>query len=458
MRLVIDPPAYAAAADAFTTAHQVAAIQYDALVALLGSFGGMAGDDSTSAAFAAAYDDTAAEALRALADLVPAFANLGRLAGRSAANHRTADTHSILGGSVVFDGTWLPDDEVLSVLPATAPSSLGGDPPGFSEEENWILDHIEGFVWPNADTHRLLDAARVWRSAATSLDGLTAHCHDAVGALEQQRSPEIPLAVAARHELAAAIGDVAEQLAALATSCDEYAAQVDARREEIRALLREILQMVVEGLLVSAAIGLITGGAGAVAGTSAVVARVAAQAPRFAAILAVLRAAVASSAASLRATHAAVAASRLRLAKFVNARMALRNELGHWRFEDDALAALRAWEVQGHAVERHVAQSLTAMRQRIQHEPWLTGVSTFSTEGAAARTVHQLLVRNRGRIENWLRGADHALVVDARFTETVGEHLSRAGDLSRVHGARAYLVRDSTWPDGFRVHTAYPVP
>ena len=330
MRLVIDAPAYTTAADSFTTANQVAAIQYDALVGKLGSYAGMAGDDSTSAAFATAYDEAVAEALAALADVVPAFANLGRLAGQSAANHREANNRSIITGNVVFDGTWHPASEVVSVLPATPASSLGGDAAAFSDKENWILDHIEGFVWPNADTDRLRDAAHVWRTAADSLDGLTDHCRDAACAFETQRSPEIPIAVAATDELAAAIREVAGQLVAVAGSCEEYAAHVDARRAEIRALLREILQMVVEGLVVSVAIGLITGGAGAVAGTSAVVARVAAQAPRFAAILSALRAAVATSTAYLRTTHAALRASRMRLAKFVNARLAMRNEFGHW--------------------------------------------------------------------------------------------------------------------------------
>ena len=200
----------------------------------------MAGDDSTSSEFAAAYDEAAAEAVAALADLVPAFANLGRLTDQSAANHRDANASSIITGAVVYDGTWLPDGECVSVLPATPPSvprrRLAA---GFSDKENWILDHIEGFVWPNADTDRLRDAAHVWRTAADGLDGLDrplprrrrARC-------ETQRSPEIPLAVAATDELASA--DPARSPASSPpspASCEEYAAQVDARRDEIRALL-----------------------------------------------------------------------------------------------------------------------------------------------------------------------------------------------------------------------------
>ena len=462
MRLVIDAPAYTTAEDSFTTANQVAAIQYDALVGKLGSYAGMAGDDSTSAAFATAYDEAVAEALAALADVVPAFANLGRLAGQSAANHREANNRSIITGNVVFDGTWHPASEVVSVLPATPASSLGGDAAAFSDKENWILDHIEGFVWPNADTDRLRDAAHVWRTAADSLDGLTDHCRDAACAFETQRSPEIPIAVAATDELAAAIREVAGQLVAVAGSCEEYAAHVDARRAEIRALLREILQMVVEGLVVSVAIGLITGGAGAVAGTSAVVARVAAQAPRFTAILSALRAAVATSTAYLRTTHAALRASRMRLAKFVNARLAMRNEFGHGEFEDDGLSALRAW-----------VRTWPRPRDRVSCRPKPGVLAAADARRAVAEGRFYLSNRGSSGADDQ-RGAcsecapDRSVAQGCRqgprcvrrsaSTEAVGEHLNKAGDLTHVTGARAYLVRDSTWADGFRDSDRIPNP
>ncbi len=298
----------------------------------------------------------------------------------------------------------------------------------------------------------------MWRTAADGLDGLTDHCRDAVCAFETQRSPEIPIAVAATDELAAAIREVAGQLVAVAGSCEEYAAQVDARRAEIRALLREILQMVVEGLVVSAAIGLITGGAGAVAGTTAVVARVAAQAPRFAAILSALRAAVATSTAYLRTTHAALRASRMRMAKFVNARLAMRNEFGHWKLGDDAVVALRASEGRGHAIERHVGKHDQALLQRMRDEPWIGGASSFPTEAVAARSVASLIQRNQAAIETWLAGQGKGLPIRGHFDEVVGRRADADGTVSDVKGALAYLVRDAESPDGFRVHTAYPIP
>ena len=75
------------------------------------------------------------------------------------------------------------------------------------------LDHIQGFVWPNADTDRLRSAAQAWRTAAEGVDGLAAQCGDAVAALDTQRSPEVPVAVAATEELRATARDVSAQFA-----------------------------------------------------------------------------------------------------------------------------------------------------------------------------------------------------------------------------------------------------
>ncbi len=42
-----------------------------------------------------------------------------------------------------------------SVLSCSLPSSLGGDLSGLPSWAAWILDQVEGFVWPDADSERL---------------------------------------------------------------------------------------------------------------------------------------------------------------------------------------------------------------------------------------------------------------------------------------------------------------
>ena len=241
--------------------------------------------------------------------------------------------------------------------PSSPPSALGGDSPA-CPKANWILDHIEGFVWPNADTDRLRDAAGVWRMAAEALSELTDRCGEAVASLEAQRSPEIEFAVAAVTEIRSTVDDIAGEFHALAGACEQYAAQVDQKRQEVLALVEEILQMIVEGIVISVAIGVITGGAGAVASSGAVVARVVAQSPRFAAILNALRALVETSATALRTTHTALRSSRLRLSKFVDARLAMRNEFGHLVLGGRAFgwgrgSLLRHERFGGHTLRKH---------------------------------------------------------------------------------------------------------
>ena len=464
MRLVIDGPGYASAAEAFTTANQVAAIQYDSLVGRLGSYAAMAGDDSTSSEFAAAYDEAATEAVSALADVVPAFANLGRLTHRCVSNHREANVGSIISGPVVYDGSWLPGTECVSVLAATPPSALGGDPPSLSDEMNWILDHIEGFVWPNADTDRLRSAACVWRAAAAGLDRLVVSCGDATDALWTQRSPEIPVAVAATEELASAVQEVGSQFAGLATACEEYADQVDQKREEILALLKEILAMIVEGIVVSVAIGLITGGAGALAASGAVVAKVAAQSPRFAAILSALRTAASATSTTVRTARTALRSARLRVRKFLDARIPPRNEFGHLTIAGGRRFQFpRGWlskhEHSGsHTIDKHVGKTADELNDRFVDEPWLPRSSTFRNQDQAEDLISRVLMRDDEAIQAWLRSPSRDYVADGVFGKSTGFAVEKSGLVSDMQGVRVILKPDPTMTAGYRVHTAYPIP
>ncbi len=461
MRLAIDRAGYDTAAEAFASGNHVAAVQYVSLVGRLDSCAAMAGDDSTSTEFAVAYDEAAAEAVAAYADLVPAFANLGRLTERSSANHRAANANSIISGSVVYDGWSLPEGDYVSVLPATPPSSLGGDSPSLSSEANWILDHIQGFAWPNADTDRLRSAAQAWRTAAEGVDGLADQCDDAASALWSQRSPEIPVAVAATEELRATALEVSAQFATLANACDDYATQVDQKRAEIRALVEEILAMIVEGIVVSVAIGLLTGGAGAIAGGSAVVAKVAAQSPRFAAILAALRSAAAASSAYLRTTRASLRASRLKLGKFADSRLAMRSEAGQVRIGGRAFGwragrLIRHERWGSHTIKKHVGWSDRQLLARLRREPNLKGVSSFTDERTAERAIGHLLDHHDARLRSWLAGSQRGLQLEVKTDWIVGRHAAPDGRVTDVQGLRMFLVRDPRMDEGFRIVTAYP--
>ncbi len=452
MKLAIDGGGYATATDAFVTGNQVAALCHDALTGKLAGYGGMAGDDSTSVDFAASYDEAAALALDALADLVTAFANLGTLTHATLGNHGRAEARSVIRGTQVYDGGVLPAAECVEVLPSRPASSLGSNAIDLPSQMTWILDHIEGFVWPGADTDRLRDAAQTWRTAADSLGDLSTYCDSAVRGLSGERSPEIPLAIAAVRDLQSQVREVTDQYAALASACETCADHVEAKRREVIELAQWLLEQVVEGVLISVAIGVLTGGAGAAAGMAAVVARVAAESPRFLAIVNALRALTAGTAAGLRLTRGAISTSRLRLAKFTHLRLTLRSEAGEARFPG---WLLRHEHSGSHTLGKHVGMTDDNQTEVLSSDP--PAMRPPSSTSRRPRRPSRLCPVDRAhlRVAEWNAGPSQA---GGCCCQIIGRSMDAAGTTTPVQGIRVILVRDQSMTDGYRILTGFPQP
>ena len=177
--LVVDSVPLVDASSSFEHGNQGAALVHDTLLKRLSDCGAMAGDASIAEEFAAAYDDAAASCLAAVGDLVDAFSTCGRLTAACLANHGHAENRSLISGRTVFNGTPCVAGYV-AVLSCSLPSSLGGDLSGLPSWASWILDQIEGFVWPDADTDRLRAAASAWRAASSQVADLSAYCSSAI--------------------------------------------------------------------------------------------------------------------------------------------------------------------------------------------------------------------------------------------------------------------------------------
>lgn len=313
------------ASDAARTANQVVALATDTLTGKLAGCAAMAGNDSAGADFAAAYDAGASEAVAALADLARAFIGLGRLLAATGLHH--AEAESAAAGQVLGSvSAGLTSDAYVAVTPSVPPSSLGGQEPSFGPVDRWILDHVEGFVWPSGDVDLLRDAATAWRRAAESVAGLVDHVASTRAFLEVQVSPEVPVALSCLADVRSLVLDVAAELAALGTACEEHAAAIEAVHERTRALLREVASMAVEGVAISALVAALSGPLGGSLGMGALLARIRAVAPRFHALLSTLRVSVASTAARLRTGRATLADLRIRLERY--ARVGVRDERG----------------------------------------------------------------------------------------------------------------------------------
>lgn len=275
MRLEVDSGGYTSAASSLESANSIAASAYTTLTGKLGGFGGMGGDDKSSEDFVANYDSGAAAVVTAMSDLVTAFGTLAILADASGANHADADAGSVHGRRA--NGGRAGHDAVdpVSVSDYTPPSALGSD--GEDTPEFWdiMLDYLEGWAWPSADTSRLNDAASAWDAAASSLERLSSYCEVATTQLGLQRSPEIPAARRSVGEVKQAAADIASGCRELATSCRDYANQVESTKETVKGLMKDLAIEV--GITIAAAgvasfftAGLAAGGGAAIVAARAV--------------------------------------------------------------------------------------------------------------------------------------------------------------------------------------------
>ncbi len=328
MRISVECGGFDDAADACRTANQTVALLGESLADKLAGFGAMAGNDASSADFAGAYDAAAAQAVGSLADLTHAFVGLGRLVSATGTHHAAADA-AAAGRVSAYTGRGLTDDDFVRVSFSPPPSSLGADEPSFGAVDRWILDQVEGFVWPGADVALLREAAHAWSRAAADVEILVEHLDAATALVERQRSPEIPSALASLGDVRSLVADTAWELRALGAACEEYAASVEDVHARTRALLAEVAQMVVEGAAVSVIIGGLTGGVGSSVTVAAAAARIRAQAPRFQALLVGLRATIATAGSRMRTSRDALHGLRTRLDRY--AKVAVRNERGEVR-------------------------------------------------------------------------------------------------------------------------------
>jgi hypothetical protein len=282
----------------------------------------MAGDASVASEFAAAYDEAASAALAAVGDLVDAFSACGRLTTASLDNHGHAENRSVISGRTVFTGAPCVAGYV-AVLPCSLPSSLGGDLGGIPSWAAWILDQVEGFVWPDADTALLREAAAAWRAASYQVADLSAYCATAIRSWSPLRSPELPIATEVAESVAARCHAVADQCAVVARACDAYADHVEAQREEILDLVHDLLRdaVIIEGIGI--VLGAFTAGTTTAGATALNAARIAAAAPRFLRVIEALRSLASTCAAPLRLAAAALRDVRESLAVFRSVKLTL---------------------------------------------------------------------------------------------------------------------------------------
>lgn len=322
MTITVGPVHYDSAAKTLVAGNHRAASLYNAFIADLGGFGAMAGDDSTSSEFAAEYDKAAREAVDCLNGVVDSFATLAGLTEQSVENHREANIGSVyLKPPPVHHGTTYPSGGPVDVRHYTPPTCEGGDNQDTPDFWNEIVDHLQGFAWPNADTGRLKTAGAAWKNIGDDLGRLTWYCDHASGELADQKSPEVPLAREAYRDLESAVTELAQELRSIGQACIDYADQVEEHREVIKGIVRDMAIEAGVSVVAGAIVGFFTFGGGAAAGGAIAGWRIASAARKILAALRALKAA-AKAKAVLALTSAGVKFGRIgaKLKKLSNAR------------------------------------------------------------------------------------------------------------------------------------------
>lgn len=436
-----------------------AARHFGHLVDGLAGSGGMAGDSAFADAWSVAYDEAAGEVFAAAAEAVEALGNLGRLAFASLENHTRAERASTFGDVRIAHDPALSTDDWIHVLPLRPPASLGGDPSSLPGWANVILDHVEGFVWPDADLDRLRAAAATWRMTADGLDDVATFPQRAVTALWSERSPEIPAAAAAIGRLGDGVVELAGGCREIATVCDEYAEQVAAQREAILDLVSDLIRDAVLIQVGGFVLGLVSLGAANGGAVAINVAKIAAAAPRFTRILIDLRRYLAEAAQALQGTRLAVAGVGTRLRPMGDVRLLMTAEVGQvgatGRRATSFLRAHEGGPMRAHTIQRHVGKSDDYLRARLAADPKKKFVSTFSDERAAEAAITSVLATRSSALARFLSGSKKGTVLEAPVAGVSGRVMARNGDILEGKSVLVQIARDPAMPDGYRIITAY---
>jgi hypothetical protein len=265
VRIEIDSGGYVSACSEFYTANHGIVDLMATLTSALSNGAGMAGTDTGGEEFAEQYDKAAASLVEAGCDLGDAMANVANLLNASLVNHDGADHGALVYGPpegyANQTGDSDPDHYTESLSAPAPPSAAGGtgSQPGWW---HWIASHVEGLLWPDADTGKLRTVGAAWVDAAGQLRTFSWNLDAAAVTLQTQRSPEIADAVATCDDLSRHITDLASAFDKIGNACQDYADQVDAYHEEIEHELVSFIEWTVAIETGGAILGALTLGIG----------------------------------------------------------------------------------------------------------------------------------------------------------------------------------------------------
>lgn len=289
MRIDVDTGTYVSACSELYDANHGVIDAVSTLDSSLGSGSAMAGTDTGGEEWGTQYDQVAQQLVQAGCDLGEAMGQSANLLNASLKNHDGADYGARLDTPPQYqtsadDGDADPNHWTETLSPARLPSAKGGvgGEPGWW---HWIASHLEGLLWPDADTGRLRSVGQAWVTAGDAV-GLWSSVVDAATLdLQLEQSPEIPDAVSALAELSRHTSDLADAYRQIGKACTDYAQHVDDHHRMIEDELTSFVEWTVGIEAAGAIVGFFTLGLGEGAAQAAEAAEVANAASRVVRIL-----------------------------------------------------------------------------------------------------------------------------------------------------------------------------
>jgi hypothetical protein len=257
----MDPAVLTDAAVTYETARATADKVVDELAAALDSNWGCAGSDSAGATWAEGYDPAAYDAVAAGTVIVNAFAKMHDLLAVTAVNHVNTER----ANTNPPEPPESPPAELPTVGAPAFKGAFGGDaeePFGWGLISSWL----QGHTWPNGDPDKLRALASAWRGAATGLRESVDGTGSLFAKFEDIESGEVPQILAQMDLVFSDAEHVATQYETLASSCDEWAGQIEDAHGKVLAILAGALGV---GLIAGGIAGIFTAGTGTVAVTGA---------------------------------------------------------------------------------------------------------------------------------------------------------------------------------------------
>ncbi|MHA3700654.1 RNase A-like domain-containing protein [Jatrophihabitans sp. YIM 134969] len=454
--LDVDPDVYASAGKAFLAVNDAVCDAVTALATAVNGAGGMAGVDSTGAAWARDYDAAADALLRADATVVEALGVVGDRLVASATNHDDAEAASTPAASSTAGPPAYPSTPVtrrgVSVVVSTPPSADGtpvDPPPGW-----FLVAHALAVVWPAGHPDQLREVANGWLSAHFRLTDEADRLSRPIADLSGQKSPEIPYALQLCSNLQNTLRTLAGEHQLLAQACGGYASAIQQMHGDV---ITELVELLATEAVIEAAGALAAGptaGLAEIPTQTVAGGRVAIAVVRISRYISRLAEEVVTFENLLAGVSERVISVLASLQKVTEQRELLQavTDLVDAGVPPLDLQANDRDNPSAHVIRRHVAKPDTYLTGRTDQPI----ASTFTSMAAATVAISGVIAGHLAEIQAWLRGHKAELRLTGPLPAGAGRSYLRDSKRFIVPlNLRVTLRRNS---QGWFVFTAFPEP